>query len=85
MAAKQLAPQDPGPATDAIAITAGSAFPAGYTTVRSLYVGGAGTVVATSLAGNQATWLNVPAGTFILCGFASVDSGTTATGILGLV
>lgn len=78
-------PLDPGPASDAFAITPGNAFPAGYTAARSIYVGVGGTVVLTTLQGNQVSFVGVPAGMTLSIGCTAVDVTSTAGSILGLI
>lgn len=53
--------------------------------VRSLYIGGAGDVVATPVSGPDVTFTAVPAGTILPIGPIKVKAtGTTATGIVAL-
>lgn len=48
-----------------------------------LYVGGAGDLVLTTLAGDEVTFTGVPAGFLLPLGVRRVKNATTATNIVG--
>ncbi len=53
--------------------------------VRAIYIGGAGNVVITTVAGNDVTFSGLPAGMILPVRAKRVKAtGTTATGLVGL-
>jgi hypothetical protein len=73
------------PALDAFAVTPADGADLAQA-VRGLYVGGAGAVTIVTSVGATVTFVGVPAGAIIPIRANRVNStGTTATGIVGLV
>lgn len=76
---------DPG--QDCFAITPGDTTGSNFSPfeARSIYCGGAGTVTVVTPAGSVVAW-TVQAGTYINCRAIRVNAtGTTATGLIGIV
>jgi len=71
------------PASDAFVITPGSS-PLPLVT-RAIYVGTDGDIVVTMLAGTSVTFAHVAAGSMLPLRASHVLSGTTASGLIGLV
>ncbi len=71
----------PFPANDAAAVTPSDSTAVSF---RGLYIGTIGTVVLTTLAGNNVTFTNVVGILPVGC-TKVLATGTTATGIVGLV
>ncbi len=72
------------PAFSAAAITASDSTDLANP-VRAIYVGGAGSVVVTMVAGNDVTFSGLPAGMILPIRAKRVKAtGTTATGLVGL-
>lgn len=73
------------PAADAFAVTPSDGADLSVC-ARAIYVGGAGDIAIVTLAGNTVVFPGVPAGTTLACSARRVRAtGTTATGIVGLV
>ena len=73
------------PAADAFAITPDNGNDLAVA-ARAIYVGGAGSLEIVTLAGNTVVFTGLGAGTVLPCSAARVRaSGTTATGLVGLV
>ena len=86
--ADQFANYQPGleaPARQAYAIGTASYGTALPETVRALYVGTGGAVVADMAGGNSVTFSNVQDGSILPVRVVSLGTATTATGIVGLV
>lgn len=86
--ADQFANHNPGleaPARQAYAIGTASYGTALPETVRALYVGTGGAVVADMAGGNTITFDNVQDGSILPIRVLSLGTATTATGIVGLV
>ena len=86
--ADQFANYQPGleaPARQAYAIGTASYGTALPETVRALYVGTGGTVVAEMAGGNTVTFAGVQDGSILPLRVTAIGTATTATGIVGLV
>lgn len=72
------------PAYNAVAITANNSVDIAAP-IRAIYVGGAGAVVITTVAGTDVTFSGLPAGMILPVRAVRVKAtGTTATGLVGL-
>ena len=79
------APSLDAPTSHAFAITPADQADLSEST-RALYVGGTGSLAVTLVSGAEVTLVNVPGGSFVPMRIRRVKStGTTATGIVGLV
>lgn len=70
------------PGYDAFPITANGSELETYT--RYLYVGGAGSINAVMASGGSVAFLGVPAGAVLPIRVKAIDTGTSATGLVGL-
>jgi hypothetical protein len=79
-------PASDGPAGSFFAVTTSDVVGGNFATpVRGLYVGGAGNVVAVTLAGTAVTFVGVPAGSILPIEVLRVNAtGTTAANLVGL-
>ncbi len=73
------------PASGAFSITPHDTNPLSEIT-RAIYIGGSGDIAVKMLAGQEVTFLSLPTGTVLPVRVEQIKAtGTTATGLLGLI